>query len=64
VRLLPVCLHRVLGTPNEEIWPGVTTLQDWNEDFPVWPPLNVANFVAGFSDTGVDLIEVRQYSSA
>jgi len=50
-------IFRVLGTPNEEIWPGVTTLQDWNEDFPVWPPLNVANFVAGFSDTGVDLIE-------
>ena len=24
-------IFRVLGTPSEEIWPGVTSLQDWNE---------------------------------
>ena len=50
-------IFRVLGTPNEEVWPGVTTLQDWNEDFPVWPPLNIARFMPGMNEHGVDLVE-------
>ena len=27
---------QLLGTPNETIWPGVSTLKDWHE-FPQWP---------------------------
>lgn len=50
-------IFRVLGTPNEEVWPGVTSLQDWNNDFPVWPSLQIARFVPGLSDAGVDLCE-------
>ena len=50
-------VFRVLGTPNEEVWPGVTALQDWNDDFPVWPALNIARFVPGLDDEGVDLLE-------
>jgi len=49
-------IFRILGTPNEDAWPGVTLLQDWNEDFPVWPSLNVARF-CNLSETGVDLVE-------
>ena len=48
---------RILGTPNEEVWPGVTSLQDWNPDFPVWPPLSLARFVPGLSEAGIDLLE-------
>ena len=47
----------ILGTPNEEVWPGVTSLQDWNEDFPVWPPLLLSRFCPTLSDAGVDLLE-------
>jgi len=50
----------VLGTPNEEVWPGVTSLQDWNEDFPVWPSLLISRFVPGLNEAGVDLLEVRK----
>ena len=53
-------LTRVLGTPNEETWPGVTCLQDWNESFPIWPSLNIARlFLPGFTADGIDLVEVR-----
>lgn len=30
-------IFRTLGTPNEEIWPGVTTMQYWKPGFPNWP---------------------------
>lgn len=29
---------RVLGTPNESTWPGVTSLPDFKSAFPKWPP--------------------------
>jgi serine/threonine protein kinase len=51
-------MFRVLGTPNEEVWPGVTALQDWNADFPVWPAIQICHLVPGLSRDGVDLIEV------
>jgi serine/threonine protein kinase len=51
-------IFRVLGTPNEETWPGVTCLQDWNDDFPVWPSLQVSKFVDGLCDAGIDIVEV------
>lgn len=50
-------IFRLMGTPNEQTWPGVTSLQDWNRDFPIWPSLNVARFVPGLSEEGVDLLE-------
>jgi serine/threonine protein kinase len=50
--------NSVLGTPNEEVWPGVTALPDWNEDFPVWPTLLLSRFAPGLSESGVDLLEV------
>lgn len=28
---------RVMGTPNEETWPGVTALPDFKSAFPKWP---------------------------
>lgn len=28
---------RILGTPNEETWPGVTSLPDFKSAFPKWP---------------------------
>jgi cyclin-dependent kinase 1 len=50
-------IFRVLGTPNEHSWPGVTALQDWNNDFPVWPTLSLARFCANMGDDGLDLLE-------
>lgn len=50
-------IFKVLGTPTEETWPGVTSLQDWNEDFPVWPKLNIGKFYPRLCKDGVDLLE-------
>lgn len=49
--------NRILGTPSEDSWPGVTSLQDWNQDFPVWPALQLQRFVPNLSMAGVDLLE-------
>lgn len=27
-----------MGTPNEDTWPGVTSLPDYKSAFPKWPP--------------------------
>ena len=29
-------IFRVLGTPNEQTWPGVTQLPNYKDTFPVW----------------------------
>ena len=39
-------IFRLLGTPNEAIWPGVTHLQDFNSSFPNWDaPTEFANIL-------------------
>ena len=52
-------IFRVLGTPDETSWPGVTELRDWNNDFPRWVPLNLVRVVPGLCDAGYQLLEVR-----
>mmetsp|Transcript_9008 Transcript_9008/g.26206 ORF Transcript_9008/g.26206 Transcript_9008/m.26206 type:complete len:204 (-) Transcript_9008:678-1289(-) len=55
-------IFRIFGTPNEEVWPGCTALQDWNPAFPNWPRLNVSKFVPGLEEAGVDLLkEMMRY---
>lgn len=29
--------YRVMGTPTEDTWPGVTSLPDFKSSFPKWP---------------------------
>jgi serine/threonine protein kinase len=53
----PLSILRILGTPSESTWPGVTSLQDWNHSFPLWPTLSLKKFVRGGSDEAIDLIE-------
>lgn len=31
------CTFRLLGTPSESIWPGVTAASFWMDCFPKWP---------------------------
>ena len=50
-------IFRILGTPTEAEWPGVSALQDWNNDFPVWQPLQLQRFTNGLEDAGVDMCE-------
>jgi serine/threonine protein kinase len=61
--LLPPSLYvyiyaqQLLGTPTEEVWPGVTSLPDWNEVFPTWPKLSLRHTSPGLCDDGLDLLE-------
>lgn len=51
-------VNRIIGTPTEATWPGVTTLKNWNGSFPVWPRLQLSYFVPALCDQGIDLLEV------
>lgn len=49
-------IFKLLGTPNEEVWPGVSKLRDWHE-FPRWKPQDLAKLVPQLDADGVDLLE-------
>ncbi|THU71738.1 hypothetical protein C4D60_Mb04t04650 [Musa balbisiana] len=51
-------IFRVLGTPNEETWPGVTSLPDFKSSFPRWPSKDLASIVPNLEPAGVDLLLV------
>ncbi|KAJ4780067.1 Cyclin-dependent kinase 2 [Rhynchospora pubera] len=48
-------IFRLLGTPTEKQWPGVTTLKDWHE-YPQWKPQDMARAVPTLESEGVDLL--------
>ncbi|XP_076945243.1 cyclin-dependent kinase B2-2-like [Bidens hawaiensis] len=48
-------IFRLLGTPNEEIWPGVSKLKDWHE-YPQWKPQKVSTAVPNLDANGLDLL--------
>jgi cyclin-dependent kinase len=50
-------VSRLLGTPNETIWPGVSQHRDWHE-FPQWRPQDLSLAVPGLSAVGLDLLAV------
>jgi len=55
-------IFSVLGTPNEELWPGISLLPDFSENFPKWTPKNLKDFVPHLDDLGVDLLsQMLQY---
>ncbi|KAG0630307.1 hypothetical protein M758_1G168700 [Ceratodon purpureus] len=49
-------IFRTLGTPNEEVWPGVTSLPDFKTAFPKWPPKALSSVVPGLEPAGIDLL--------
>lgn len=49
-------IFRLLGTPNETLWPGVTQLPDYKMQFPQWRPGNLQACVPALDAAGVDLL--------
>jgi serine/threonine protein kinase len=43
-------IFRLLGTPTDEVWPGVTTLRDYKQRFPRWPDTGLADVRAGVAE--------------
>ncbi|CAL9206768.1 unnamed protein product, partial [Musa hybrid cultivar] len=51
-------IFRVLGTPNEDTWPGVTSLPDFKSAFPKWLSKDLVTVVPNLAAAGVDLLSV------
>jgi len=52
------CQYRILGTPNEETWPGVTQLPDYKDTFPRWSKQDLKTVVPNLDEQGLDLLTV------
>ncbi|PKU65668.1 Cyclin-dependent kinase B2-1 [Dendrobium catenatum] len=48
-------IFRLLGTPNEEVWPGVSKLANWHE-YPQWTPKSLSSAVPTLDADGIDLL--------
>lgn len=56
--------RRLLGTPSDEVWPGVSRLRDWHE-FPQWKPQDLARVIPELDAAGIDLMsKMLQYDPA
>lgn len=49
-------IFRVLGTPNEDTWSGVTSLPDFKSSFPKWSPKELSTVVSSLDPAGIDLL--------
>jgi hypothetical protein len=50
--------HRLLGTPNDTIWPGVSDLPDYKATFPKWSQKPIEATVNGIDGLQTDLLLV------
>lgn len=51
-------IFRTLGTPDENIWPGVSYLPDYKSNFPKWESPNLPD--AMIKHESFDLLKVSQ----
>lgn len=49
-------IFKILGTPNESTWPGVSQLPDFKSTFPQWGGVDLAEAVHEIDTTGADLL--------
>jgi len=50
-------IFRVLRTPTEDLWPGVTQLPDFKATFPNWQTLGLKNSMKKIEPAGLDLLD-------
>lgn len=51
-------IFRLLGTPDEDVWPGVSLLPDFKTTFPQWSRKDLAAHIPALDADGIDLLEV------
>jgi len=55
-------MFRILGTPSETVWPGVTRLPNYKQNFTKCEPTPLENIFPGFDEDGLDLLgQMLQY---
>ncbi len=52
-------IFRMMGTPNEEVWPGVSQLRDYAPTFPQWRPQDLEPLFPKLDADGLDLLKVK-----
>ncbi|OMJ86683.1 hypothetical protein SteCoe_11769 [Stentor coeruleus] len=50
-------IFRILGTPNEKMWPGVSKLRDYKRTFPNWSATNLRTCLHNVDVAGLDLLQ-------
>ncbi|BGP24621.1 cell division control protein Cdc28 [Rhodotorula toruloides] len=49
-------IFRLLGTPDEDVWPGVTNLPDYKTTFPHWHAKDIMDHVPGCTEESAELM--------
>lgn len=49
-------IFRILGTPDEETWPGVSRLPDYKTTFPKWRVQQLSTCAPQLNEDGLDLL--------
>ncbi|KAK0213734.1 kinase-like domain-containing protein [Armillaria fumosa] len=58
-------IFRILGTPNEDMWPGVSNLPDYKATFPRWGVQDISRLVPDLDPAGIDILRrLLHYDSA
>ncbi|KAG7087351.1 hypothetical protein E1B28_013326 [Marasmius oreades] len=58
-------IFRILGTPNEQGWPGVSQLPDYKPTFPQWSRQELSKIVPTLDEAGLDMLKkTLTYDSA
>jgi hypothetical protein len=55
--------NRILGTPNEDVWPGVSGLADYKPTFPQWSQQDITRVVPTLDELAIDMLKVRKRCS-
>jgi cyclin-dependent kinase len=51
-----VRIFKILGTPNEHMWPGVGQLPEYRADIPVYPAIPLSRLIPKLDAPGVDVL--------
>ena len=54
-------IFKLLGTPSEDMWPGVSRLRDWHE-FPQWKAQDLSRVIPELDAAGIDLLSKMLHS--
>lgn len=49
-------IFKIMGTPNERVWSGVSKLPDFKAQFPQWKPKELSTMVPQLNTPGLDLL--------
>jgi len=53
---------RILTTPNEKMWPGVSKLKNYKVSFPTWNKNILKKSIKKINNVGLDLLQVINYN--